>query len=63
MDISLLLLYTKGNILLGMSHEKQVIVNILENVSESEIKNLLDGLNKIKDFKFRIKTFIEVNHL
>jgi hypothetical protein len=46
-----------------MRNEKQVVLNILENVSDSEIRNLLDGLNKIKDFKFRIKTFIEVNQV
>jgi hypothetical protein len=43
--------------------DKQVVLNILENVNDVEIKNLLNSLNQIKGFKFRIKTFIEVNQI
>lgn len=35
--------------------EKHAVLNILENVSDSEIKNLLDGLNKIKDLNLELR--------
>ena len=39
---------------------KLAIVKLLEHVTDNEINRLTENLNKIKGFKFRIKTVVEV---
>ena len=40
---------------------KKATIKIMDNVTDEEIKKLIEGLKKIKGFEFGINAFIKTN--
>jgi hypothetical protein len=48
-------------ILGGMNNKKKVHVKMMENVTDEELNQLVEGLKKIEGFNFTIDSFVIVS--